>query len=63
MADVTEMNCKIDLLCAAIQEMPGMGWVKKHCVGCECCEVNVKKKKLKIVKAFKQFAIVCKSFN
>ena len=48
------MNCKVDLLCAPVQEMPGMGWVKKHCVGCECCEVPVKKKKLKIVKTLKK---------
>ena len=45
-----EMNCKKDL-CLPIHEAPGMGWINKHCVACECCAVK-KKKKLKIVKNF-----------
>ena len=42
-----EMNCKKDL-CLPIHEAPGMGWIKKNCVACECCEKK-KKKRLIIV--------------
>uniref|UniRef100_A0A6C0LIB0 Uncharacterized protein n=1 Tax=viral metagenome TaxID=1070528 RepID=A0A6C0LIB0_9ZZZZ len=47
-----EMNCRKNM-CLPIHVAPGMGWVKKHCVACECCEPITKLKKLKIVEKLK----------
>lgn len=44
-----DLNCKQSKI-NITYNTPGIGWVKKHCIECKCCQALQKKKKLKIVK-------------